>query len=136
MLNLILRTHKLLQNIKFSIRKRQNRPVCFLDFGRQSVPAQNAWRLPLLSFRDRLFCCISFVLLRQNLKLNQRRFAILPHTRDRFLTKSGQFNGGLHARLHKNGWRSKIQKTDGLILVLSHRKFDILESFLCSQDEV
>ena len=45
--------------------------------------------------------------------------AILPHTRDRFLTKSGQFNGGLHARLHKNGWRSKIQKTDCLFQSLN-----------------
>ena len=33
-------------------------------------------------------------------------------------------------------WRPKIKKRDGLILVPSHRKVDILESFVCSYYEV
>ena len=50
-------------------------PSVFWILVAKGVPAQNAWRLPLLSFRGRLFCCISFVLWRQYRKLNQWRFS-------------------------------------------------------------
>ena len=36
---------------------------------------KNAWRLPLLSFRDRLFCCLSFVSWRPMRMFNQRMFS-------------------------------------------------------------
>ena len=59
--------------------------------------------------------------------------AIVPLARHRFQTKRGQFNGCLHARLHENVQSDrKSKKPDGLILILSHQKFDVLESFVCS----
>ena len=41
----------------------------------------------------------------------------------------------MHASM-KTFWRAKIQKRDKLILVPSHQKCDILESFVCSYYEV
>ena len=58
--------------------------------------------------------------------------AIVPLARHRFLTSAGNsMAASMHASM-KMFWRPKIQKTDGLILVPSHQKFDILESFVCS----
>ena len=39
-------------------------------------------------------------------------------------------NGSLHAFFAGMVWRPKIRKRDGLILVPSHRKYDILELFV------
>ena len=50
--------------------------------------------------------------------------AIIRLKRHRFLPTCGQFDGCLHA--------PKIQKRDRIIPVPSHRKFDILELFVCS----
>ena len=75
MLNLIVRTHKYSRKSNFRWEGTKISPSLFLIFGLQSVPAKNAWRLPLLSFRDHLFCCLSFVSWRPMRMFNQRRFS-------------------------------------------------------------
>ena len=67
-------------------------PSLFLIFGRQTVPAKNAWRLPLLPFWDRLFC---LVMSQANYSISEG-LAIVRLTRHRFLSMRGQFNGCLH----------------------------------------
>ena len=104
-------------------------PSLFLIFGRQTVPAKKAWRL---SFRDHLFFCLFCLVTSQANYSMSEGLAIVRLTHHRLLTKRGQFNGCLHACSMRMVWRPKIQKRDGLILVPSHRKFDILESFVCS----
>ena len=64
---------------------------------------------------------------------NQRRFSHCSTCTSPISNKAraNSMAASMHASM-KMFWRPKIQKTDGLILVLSHRKFDILESFVCS----
>ena len=86
------------------MRRHWDKPVSFLNLWSPNRSRKNAWRLPLLSFRDRLFCCLSFVSWRPMRMFNQRMFSHCnnPLTRHQFRTKSGQFNGCLHICLHEN----------------------------------
>ena len=74
-------------------------PSLFLIFDHQTVPVKNAWRLPLLSFRDRLFCLVTS---QANYSISEG-LTIVRLTRHQFLTKCGQLNGCLNACLHENG---------------------------------
>ena len=95
-------TYKWLLNVKCLMRRHWDKPVSFLNLWSPNRSRKNAWRLP---------CChsetVSFVvsLLSRDVPCEcsiSECLAIVPLTRHQFRTKSGQFNGCLHACLHEN----------------------------------